>query len=133
MRQKNFSVCQVLRCSNGGLIIARHNKIRDEIVHLPRKDFYPHCVRGKPLTHQGRSISEGDMCHGRIILETRGNVLIRGLWDIQTDAIIDIRFRYSDAETYVKEVIDQIFPRWEKMNVDKNGKNCHEQRFFFLR
>ena len=47
------------------------------------------------------------------IPETQGDVLIRGLWEIQTDAIIDVRFRYSDAETYVKEGTDTIFPRWE--------------------
>ena len=68
------------------------------------------------------------MRHRRIILETRGDMLIRGLWKIQTDAIIDSRFRYSDVEIYVKEAIYTLLPRWEQTNKENNGQHKHEQR-----
>ena len=40
-------------------------------------------------------------------------MLIRGLWKIKTDAIVDSRFRYSDVEIYVTEAIYTLLPRWE--------------------
>ena len=48
-------------------------------------------------------------------------MLIRGLWKIQTDAIIDSRFRDSDAEIYVKEAIYTLLPRWEQTKKKNNG------------
>ena len=41
-------------------------------------------------------------------LETRGEIIIQGLWEIQTDSIIEIRFGYSDADTYSKEPMENI-------------------------
>ena len=61
------------------------------------------------------------------ILETRGDVLIRGLWEIHTDAIIDVRFGDSDAETYRKETMDKLLDHWEKEKKDNYGKHCHKQ------
>ena len=65
-------------------------------------------------------------------MKTRGDVLIRGLWESQADAIIDVRFGDSDADTYRKEPMDKLPDRWEKEKKDKNGKHCHEQhkRFY---
>ena len=68
------------------------------------------------------------MRHRSIIPETQVDMLIRGLWKIQTDAIIDSRFRYSDVEIYVKEAIYTLLPRWEQTNKENNGQHKHEQR-----
>ena len=38
-------------------------------------------------------------------------MLIRGLREIQTEAIIDARFRDADAETYAKDGMDTLLPR----------------------
>ena len=65
-------------------------------------------------------------------METRGDVLIQGLWKSQTDAIIDVRFGDSDADTYRKEPMEKILARREKEKKDKNGNNCHEKRIFPL-
>ena len=67
------------------------------------------------------------MRHGTIITEIWGGVLIRVQWEIQMDAIIDFRFRYSDAENNVKEEIDTLFPRGEHMKKDKHIWHCHDQ------
>ena len=55
-------------------------------------------------------------------------MLIRGLWEIQKDAIVDVRFVDADAETYVKEGMGTILPRWEKTKKENHGRNFHEQR-----
>ena len=88
--------------SNGGLIIARNNDIREKIIQLYRQALYPQWVRGESITHQGRRRSEEGVHHGSIIPETLGDVLIRDLWEIQMDTTIGIRFRDADTETYVK-------------------------------
>ena len=33
-------------------------------------------------------------------METRGDVIVRRLWDRQTDAIIDVKFGGADADIY---------------------------------
>ena len=55
------------------------------------------------------------MRHGRIIPEKRSDVSIRGIYESQMEAIIDIRFGYDDAETYNKEVIDTFFLSGKKL------------------
>ena len=49
----SFSVRHILICSNGGLLIARNNKLREEILYLSKCALPFSCIRGKPLIHQG--------------------------------------------------------------------------------
>ena len=44
-------------------------------------------------------------------METRGGFLIRGLWESQTDAIIDVRFGDANADTYKYEPMDNLLAR----------------------
>ena len=55
-------------------------------------------------------------------------MLIRGLWEIQIEAIVEFRFVYDDVDVYNKEGMDTLLPRWEKMKKDKHGRNCHKQQ-----
>ena len=64
---------------------------------------------------------------GGRIPETRGDVLMQSLWEIQTEAIIDIRFLDSDVDAYKIEGMDKILTRWGEMNKDKHRHHCHEQ------
>ena len=61
-------------------------------------------------------------------METIGNFLIRGLWENQTDTIINVRFGDADTDTYKYEPMDKLLDHPEKENKDKQSKNCHEQR-----
>ena len=87
-----FSVRHGLSCSDRGLVIARHNKVHDELLCLSRRASPSQCVRGKPLIHQGRSRSDEEIRQGRDGLEKIDDDFIRGLWESQTDSIIDVRF-----------------------------------------
>ena len=44
-------VHHALNCTNVDLVIARHNEIRDNIIHLTIQAFSHHCVIGEPLIH----------------------------------------------------------------------------------
>ena len=41
-------------------------------------------------------------------LETSGDVPIQGLWEIQTEAIIDVRFGDADANTWNTQGMDKL-------------------------
>ena len=100
--------------SNGGLVITHHNNICDGNVYLARQAFSPHCVCGEPLIHVFHSISEEEVHHGGRVPETQCDVSTRGLWESQTEEIIDIRFGDADTETWVPEGVDKILAQWQK-------------------
>ena len=96
-----FRVTHTLSCIIGGLVIAHHNKIRDELLYLSRRDFTSASVRAEPLIHQGRTSSEQEIRQGSDKdKETRGDVMIQGLWDCQVGAIIDVKLGYADFYMY---------------------------------
>ena len=47
-----------LSCSTGGLVIVRHNEIRDKLLSLSRNAFTPASLRTEPLIHKGHIKSE---------------------------------------------------------------------------
>ena len=66
-----FGVTHALSCIIGGLVIARHNKIRDELLYLSRRDFTSASVRAEPLIHQGRT--SPSKRYVRVVTRTRKN------------------------------------------------------------
>ena len=60
-------------------------------------------------------------------METRGDVITRGLWDRHTNATIKIKIGDAYADTYTFELLVMLLAWWEKMKKDKNGKHCHDQ------
>ena len=64
-------------------------------------------------------------------METRGDVMIRLLWDRQTNAIIDIKLSNSDADSYIFEPMVALLDWWEKIKKYKHSKHCHNQQKHF--
>ena len=52
------------------------------------------------LIHQGHIRSDREIPQGSDRLDKRGDVRIQGLWDIRTDAIIDVVIGNTDTVTY---------------------------------
>ena len=63
-------------------------------------------------------------------MDTRGVVLIGGLRKSQTDTIIDVRFGYSDVDTYWKEPTDKLMVFWEKEKKYNMVSNVTKNRIF---
>ena len=74
-------------------------------------------------------MSEEDLRQGRVILETRSDVLIRVLWEIYTESIIDISMGDPDHDTHNKEPMKTLRDLWGKGNKDKYNKNFHKNVF----
>ena len=128
-----FGVMHALRFSIGVLAIACHNKIHDELLYLPQRDFTSAYVRAEPLIHQGRTRSKKEILQvSDKDKETHGGVIVRGLWYFQVDAIIDSKIGDADADSYKYEPISALLSRWETIKKDKDGKHCHNQRKQFL-
>ena len=51
----DFGVTHSLSCNKGGLVIARHNKVRGELLYISQRAFTPESVRTKPIIHQGHT------------------------------------------------------------------------------
>ena len=66
-------------------------------------------------------------------METRFDVLIRGLYKIHNYEIIDIIFGDSDVDTYKHKPMGKLLVYWEKQNKNRHGKLLHEQHNRFIR
>ena len=62
--------------------------------------------------------------------------MIKGLWDRQVNAIIDVKLGDADADMYKYEPMTYILTRWENIKKYNHCKHCHDllKRFspFFL-
>ena len=121
---QNFLVRHKTSWPNGGLVITRHNKICDVIIHLTKQYLPPNCVRGETLIHQGRRRSEKELCHIGSVPQTRGDVSIRGLPERQMEEIIDVRFGDDDAYYYNTERMDKLLSGWKKLKKENHGQAC---------
>ena len=52
---QKYDVRHGLSCKHGGLVIIRHNEIRDELGHLASLALTPSAVRDKPLIHHSHN------------------------------------------------------------------------------
>ena len=102
-----------LRCRIGGLFVAHHNKICDELLYLSQRAFTSASVHAEPLIHQGGTRSEQEIRQDSDKhKDMRGDVMIRGLWDRQFDAIIDVKLVDADANTYKYDPMKSLLARW---------------------
>ena len=129
----DFGVTYSLRYIIGVLGITRHNKILNKLLYLFLCAFISAYVRAGPLIHQGCTISEQEIRQG----SDKGKymcrcVMVQGLWDLQVDAIIDLKLGDADADSYKYEPMTALLDRWEMIKKDKDGKHCHNQRKHFL-
>ena len=99
-----FGVTHALSCSIGGLVIACHNKIRDKFLYLSWRAFTSASVHVEHRINQVRTRSKQEIRQGSDKgKETRGGVMVWGLWDRQVNAIIDVNLGYAGADTYKYE------------------------------
>jgi hypothetical protein len=97
-----FNTRHAFSCRKGGLIIVRHNDIRDELCDMACRAFQPSGIRNEPKVHQSRNAEQGQQGKPIEDNENKGDVLIRGLWEKGTDCILDVRVAYIDAPSYIK-------------------------------
>jgi len=138
---KKFGLKHALDCKTGGLITARHDELRDELCVVGTQAYSPAAIRDEPYVKSGRNRSGQDQEAAddspvRVITrkrgeeegELRGDLSIRGLWNRQTDTIIDVRITNSDAKSYLNKTVAKHLLAQEKEKKDKYLPMCREQR-----
>jgi hypothetical protein len=138
---QKFSVRHALECKKGGLVISRHNEIRDELSDLASKALSPSAVRDEPKIHTCRNSdvkSDEDNKENSVKRlfrnnrnEDRGDILIRGLWARGTDCIIDVRITDVDAKSNLSKDPDKVLAAHEREKKKKYLGACLEQRRHF--
>jgi hypothetical protein len=139
----HFTLQHALACKKGGLVIFRHNKVRDKLTHLATKAFTPSAVCNKPLIRSGHVADDekalapnGTNQHEPTTQEAtpedeRGDLLIRAFWTRGTDCILDVRVTDMDAKSYCKQPPAKVIETQEKEKKRKYLENCLKQRRHF--
>jgi predicted RNA-binding Zn-ribbon protein involved in translation (DUF1610 family) len=126
-----FTTRRAFYCPKGGLVIIRHNKVRDELSDMVARAFQPSAVRDKPKIHQCCPAKVGKSCAPLIDSKDRGDVLIRGFWEKGTDCILGVRVTDTDATSYALNPSDKVLAASDKLKKKKYLQACLEQRQHF--
>jgi hypothetical protein len=133
---QHFTMQHALSCKKGGLVIFRHNEIRDELVYLAGKAFTPSAIRDEPLIHPCRVAKEvkttpTSSASKPVSEDDRGDILIRGFWDPGTDCIIDVRVTDMDQPSQIATDPAKVLRKHENEKKRKYLQACLEQRRHF--
>ena len=107
-----FSICHALDCKRGGLIMARHNELRDRVADLDGKAFTPSHVHNDSLVYQGCAVkrTKSKPAGPSVITNTydtppeateqKGDLLLRDLWQNGTDSVHNMHVVNTDEKSY---------------------------------
>ena len=95
---EEFSFQHALDCKKGGLFTQHHNEVQDALGDLAAI-VYKDVVR-EPI------VQEADDSSGRPALIADRS--IRGVWQPQTAALLDVRVIDTDAQSYASRTVDAV-------------------------
>jgi hypothetical protein len=116
-----FDLDHALCCKKGGLIIQRHNEIRDAIGDL--SNLVWNQVHREPVVR--------DADDSRAISALVADLGIRGVWEAQTVALLDIRVVHTDARSYISRSVDSVLSSAETNKKQKYTAACEARRASF--
>ena len=87
----------------------------------------------KPLIHQGHTRSKQEIRQGSDKhKDTRGDVMIRGLWYFQVDAILDVKLWDANVDTYTYNPMTALLAGWENIKKYKHGRHNNDHQKFLV-
>ena len=132
-----FTLAHALGCRKGGLIILRHDEIKDELAELLSQALIPSAVRDEPSIQPGPRVTRGaktpenqsgSEATSTEKSERRGDLLVRGLWERSKHCVIDVRVSDVNQPSYILKCPKKVLAMAEKEKKKKHLKDCHEQR-----
>jgi hypothetical protein len=118
---ETFSIDHALNCKKGGLIILRHNEIRDAVGDLASIAW--------TQVHREPVVREANDAKGLPALVA--DLGIRGVWEPQALALLDIRVINTDAESYRSRPVQCVLTNAENEKKRKYKTACEESRSAF--
>ena len=132
-----------MKCGTGGLVIGRHDEVRDELAFLLAQAFPPSAVRKetrvfttKPpqpnpgMTEEERRDAE-QAFEEAAAKAKRGDLSIRGFWERQTRCLIDVRLTDSDQPSWISKPVAKVLLTNEKEKKAKYLEECLAARQHF--
>eukprot|EP01025_Chloroclados_australasicus_P069986 TRINITY_DN9994_c0_g2_i4.p3 TRINITY_DN9994_c0_g2~~TRINITY_DN9994_c0_g2_i4.p3 ORF type:complete len:267 (-),score=14.02 TRINITY_DN9994_c0_g2_i4:178-978(-) len=116
-----FDVQHGLDCRTGGLVIQRHNEVRDvlgSVTNLAYKQVLKEPIIREAIPEQNQQKLIADLA-------------IRGFWQPQIQALFDIRVVDCDVVSYQRTDPIQILKRAEKEKIQKYRTACDERNCHF--
>ena len=109
---EDFDLCHALNCKKGGLVIARHNELRDLNCDLCSLAGLSQII-SEPIVQES---NEDDELEG-----LRADWSVRGFWDSQRTALFDVCIFNADACSLRNQSLQNVFQM--KKNA-KKSKYC---------
>jgi len=116
-----FNVQHALSCKKGGLVIRRHNEIRDAVGDL--SSLIWNGIRREPI------VREADDANN--IPALIADLGVRGVWEPQRETLLDIRVTDTDAFSYCAQPVRSILEKAENEKKRKYGTACEQRRVSF--
>jgi len=103
---------------------------------IAERALTPSAVRDEPIIFPGRNSSnEGNTQQQTQTVsaqdDSRGDVLIRSLWERGTDPILDVRITDTDAKSYASRDPKKVLEQHEREKKRKYLAACRDQRRHF--
>ena len=114
------SLDHCLICRKGGLVVQRHNEIRDAIGDLAALAWGQ--VRRETVV-----VEAGDQ-HGETLI---ADLCVRGVWLPQAEALFDIRVVDTDAQSYLHHTPGRVLLNAEVEKKNKYADACATRRAHF--
>lgn len=119
----NFSTDHAMICPHGGMIILRHNEIRDitadwlsEVCNETEKEPQLQPLTGECLYPKSANLQE----------EARSDIKAKGFWCRQQSAFFDIRVFHPNAPSYRNTSISSLYRSQENMKKREYGDRIRE-------
>ncbi len=118
---QEFTIGHALKCKRGGLVILRHNEIRDAVGDLANLVW--------PTVHREPVVREAD--DQRQIPALVADLGVRGVWQPQDLALLDIRVIDTDATSYQTRAVKSVLRDAETSKKRKYATACTDRRAAF--
>ena len=112
----SFTVDHAMICQRGGLVIQRHNEIRDLEAELLDTVCYDVAIEPILQPLAGEELNRG----ANTATDARLDVQCRGFWEIQRTAFFDIRVCQPNADSYKELSPRQIY----NLHEDEKKRKC---------
>ena len=128
------SVKHSLKCKNGGLVVLRHDEVKNEPMELCEKAFNPSSVCDKPQINPCRCEEEKTVSRDSEIKapkkgdNDRGDILVRVFWTKARDYIVDVRVTDADNASNGHHAAESALQHHGKDYKKQHSKPCNDQR-----
>ena len=116
-----FNLSHALSCRKGGLVVQRHNEVRDTVGDLASLVWSK--VRREPIIRESNYSTDSTA-----LVADLG---VRGVWSPQSETLFDVRVVDTDAPSYCDRTPTAVLKSAEREEKTKYSEACEERHSLF--